>query len=165
MLRTLLRSSMIGGILLTLTAALPAQMAKPAPKTAAPAPAPMAPAPPAAVQAPATAAQAPATTTRQRIIIDEPIRVYDPLFDYPYPYAYPPDYMSQNFGYIKLDTHMKNASVYVDGGFADKVEKARRFALRPGTHNIEVRDDDGREVFHEKIAVLAGKTTTLHING
>ena len=146
------------------SAVMPAQMGKPA----APKPAPMSPAPaPAPVpspsaQAPATAEQ-PATTTRQRIIIDEPIRVFDPFFDYPYPYAYPPDYMSQNFGYIKLDTHRKDGSVYVDGGFADKVEKARRFALRPGTHEIEVRDSDGRQIFHERVAVLVGKTTTLHV--
>lgn len=159
---------MIGGILLALTTTLPAQKPPKATAQAPMAPAPPAapaPAPPAAAQPPATAAQQPAPNVRQRVIIDEPIRVFDPYFDYPYPYAYPPDYMSQNFGYVKLDTHVKDASVFVDGGFADKVNKAKKFALRPGTHNIELRDSDGREIFHERIAVLVGKTTTLHVNG
>lgn len=97
------------------------------------------------------------------MVIIEPIRVFDPFYDYPYPYTYPQDYMSENFGYVKIDTHRKDASVYVDGGFADSIEKAKKFALRPGTHNIELRDSDGREIFQEKVAVLVGKTTTLHV--
>jgi hypothetical protein len=39
--------------------------------------------------------------------------------------------MAANFGYVKIKTDRKDASVYVDGGFADKVEKAKKFALRP----------------------------------
>jgi hypothetical protein len=50
----------------------------------------------------------------------------------------------------------------VDGGFADKVEKAKKFALRPGNHNIELRDSDGRTLYKEQVAVLVGKTTELH---
>ena len=131
-------------------------------------------APPAAAQAakpamPQAAAQAPATSTQQmspqqrRVIVVDPIRVYDPFYDYPYPYAYEPDYMSQNFGYVKIDTDRKDASVYVDGGLADKVEKAKKFALRPGTHDIELRDSDGRTIYKERIAVLVGKTSKIHV--
>ncbi len=124
-------------------------------QTKAPAPKPSAP-----MQQAQTAAQ-----PRQRVILVEPVRVFDPFFDYPYPYTYAPDYMAQNFGYVKLDTKLKDASVYVDGGFADKVEKSKKFALRPGTHDIQLRDSDGRQIFEERVAVLVGKTTTLHING
>ncbi len=137
-----------------------AQMA-PAPKTAAPPPAPAPMPKSSAPAAPAQAAAAPAPN--QRVVVVEPIRVFDPFFDYPYPYAYPPDYMNQNFGYVKLDTKIKDASVYVDGGFADKVKKAKKFALRPGNHDIELRDSDGRKIFQERVAVLVGKTTTLHV--
>ncbi len=109
-------------------------------------------------------ASAPAATPqRQVVVIEEPIRVYDPFFDYPYPYTYPSDYMAANFGYVKIDTKLKDASVYVDGGFADKIAKAKKFALRPGNHQIEVRDNDGRKIFQEKVAVLVGKTTTLKV--
>ncbi len=135
-------STLVAGLLVSLTPALSAQKAKPA------APAPMAPPP----------------APNQQVIVVEPIRVYDPFFAYPYPYAYAPDYMAQNFGYVKIKTDLKDASVYVDGGFADKIGKAKKFALRPGNHDIELRDSDGRQIFHERVAVLVGKTTTLHVS-
>jgi hypothetical protein len=117
--------------------------------------------PPPPAQHPTTpAATAPQST--HHVVVVEPVRVFDPYFDYPYPYAYPPDYMAENFGYVKIKTDRKDASVYVDGGFADKVEKAKKFALRPGNHDIELRDSDGRMLFHERVAVLVGKTTELH---
>jgi len=46
--------------------------------------------------------------------------------------------MDANFGSVKLKTDLKDASVYVDGGFADKITKVKKFALRPGNHDIEV---------------------------
>lgn len=112
---------------------------------------------------PAPMAAAPAQQPGQRVVIVEPIRVFDPFYAYPYPYAYPPDYMSQNFGYVKIDTKRKDDSVYVDGGYADKIAKVKKFALRPGNHEIELRDSDGRSIFHQRVAVLVGKTTTLHV--
>jgi hypothetical protein len=148
----------VGGYVLSFAPASAAQSeaAAPAPKprAQAPAPAPMA--------KPASPAAAPAPKPNSNVVVVEPIRVFDPFLDYPYPYAYPPDYMNQNFGYVKIETHRKDASVYVDGGFADNVQKAKKFALRPGNHEIELRDSDGRSIFHEKVAVLVGKTTTLH---
>ena len=141
-------SALIGGLLLgSVPAGFAQKPSAPAPKSAPMSPAPM----------------APAQQPQQQVIVVEPIRVFDPFFDYPYPYAYPPDYMAQNFGYVKLDTKSKDASVYVDGGFADKLEKAKKFALRPGNHDIELRDSDGRTIFKERVAVLVGKTTTLHV--
>jgi len=106
---------------------------------------------------PAPVAQQP---VQQQVVV-EPIRVFDPFFAYPYPYAYPPDYMAANFGYVKIKTHREDASRYVDGGFANKIKNAKKFALRPGTHNIELRDSDGRTLYQERIAVLVGKTTEL----
>ena len=108
---------------------------------------------------PAPMGQQPA---QQRVVVVEPIRVFDPSFTYPYPYAYPPDYMAANFGYVKIKTNRKDASVFVDGGFADKVEKVKKFALRPGTHDIELRDSDGRTLYKERVAIIIGKTTELH---
>ena len=148
-----LTSMILGGLLLSSASTLSGQQPK------AKSPAQMAPAPaPAAQPAPA-----PAPQPNHRVVVVEPIRVFDPFFDYPYPYAYAPDYMAENFGYVKIKTDHKDASVYVDGGFADKIEKAKKFALRPGTHNIELRDSDGRTLFQERVAVLVGKTTELHV--
>ncbi len=163
-----LRCALIGGLFLSLLAmASPQKEVTPAPSTsgqAATSPMPKGSTPMPKGKAPAAQApMAPAQQPRQRVVIVEPIRVFDPFFDYPYPYAYAPDYMNQTFGYVKLDTKRKDASVYVDGGFADKIDKAKKFALRPGNHDIELRDSDGREIFKERVAVLVGKTTTLHV--
>jgi hypothetical protein len=138
--------TIIAGLLL-ISAPLAAAQKKPAPAMPPPQPA----------QAPTS--QPPS----HHVVIVEPIRVFDPFFDYPYPYAYEPDCMAANFGYVKIKTDHKDASVYVDGGFADRIEKAKKFALRPGTHDIELRDSDGRSLFREKVAVLVGKTTELKV--
>lgn len=140
----ILTSAVVSGLLLIAVPAASAQKPKPMPAQPPP-PAPM--------------AQQPA---QQRVIVVEPIRVFDPFFAYPYAYAYPPDYMAANFGYVKIKTDRKDASVFVDGGFADKIEKAKKFALRPGNHEIELRDSDGRTLYKQKVAVLVGKTTELH---
>ena len=145
-MRAMLRiavSLMMSGLLLVAVPAASAQKPKPMPAQAPP-PAPMAHQP-----------------AQQQVVIVEPIRVFDPFFAYPYPYAYPPDYMAANFGYVKIKTDRKDASVFVDGGFADKVEKAKKFALRPGNHDIELRDSDGRTLYNERVAVIVGKTTEL----
>jgi hypothetical protein len=119
--------------------------------------------PPASAVAKPPAAQVPAAQQPpHRVVFVEPVRVFDPFFDYPYPYTYAPEYMSENFGYVKIKTDKEDASVFVDGGFADPIKKAKKFALRPGTHDIELRDSDGRTIFRQRVAVLVGKTTELH---
>ena len=139
-----LTTLVVSGLLLVAAPAASAQKPKPMPTQ--PPPAPM--------------AQQPA---QQQVVVVEPIRVFDPFFTYPYPYAYPPDYMAANFGYVKIktDKDKKDASVFVDGGFADKLAKANKFALRPGNHEIELRDSDGRTLYKEQVAVIVGKTTEL----
>jgi hypothetical protein len=106
----------------------------------------------------------------QRVVIVRPVPVYRPFFGwhpyayypYAYPYGYAPGYAYDNIGYVKIETHRQDASVYVDGGFADRVEKTKKFAIRPGTHEIELRDSDGRTIFQERVAVLVGKTTKVY---
>lgn len=64
-------------------------------------------------------------------------------------------------GKVKIDTKMKDAAVYVDGGYAGTVGHLKTFPLRPGTHNIELRDPSGKSIFQERVDVLAGKTVKL----
>ena len=71
--------------------------------------------------------------------------------------------MASNFGYVKIKTDVKDAAVYIDGGYADRIDKAKKFALRPGTHDIELRDSDGRTLYRERVAVIVGKTTELKV--
>ena len=70
--------------------------------------------------------------------------------------------MAANFGFVKIKTERKDASVFIDGGFADKIAKAKKYALRPGNHDVELRDSDGRTIYQERVAVTVGKTTELH---
>ena len=100
---------------------------------------------------------------RHRVVVIQPVPVVDPFYSYPYPYTYPPSYVEQNYGYVKLDTDRKDASVFIDGGYADKIKENKKFALRPGNHDIELRDSDGRTIYQQRVAVIIGKTTKLEL--
>jgi hypothetical protein len=81
---------------------------------------------------------------------------YGPAYVAPYavvpaPYA----------GKVKIETKMKDAGVYVDGGYAGTVGQLKTFPLRAGTHDIELRSPSGQTIFQERIDVLVGKTTKL----
>lgn len=72
--------------------------------------------------------------------------------------------MAANFGEVKIDTHWKNAQVFIDGGYAAKIKEAKKFALRPGNHDIELRDAEGQTLFQERVAITVGNTTKLHVS-
>jgi hypothetical protein len=76
-----------------------------------------------------------------------------------YPYAYAP---IPDAGRVKLVDVAKDALVYVDGGYAGTAGKLKTFVLRPGSHNIELRDPSGHAFHQEKIHVIAGKTLEIH---
>jgi hypothetical protein len=67
-----------------------------------------------------------------------------------------------NLGKVKFDTKVKDASVYVDDAFAGTVRDLGTFPLRPGTHNLELRDPSGQILFQDKVNILAGKTLKLN---
>jgi hypothetical protein len=67
-------------------------------------------------------------------------------------------------GEVKLITHMKEASVYVDGGYAGVAGKLKHFDLSPGNHNIELRDSTGNMLFHQQVQVIRDKTTEVHVD-
>lgn len=102
-----------------------------------------------------------ASAQQHRAVVIERVPVFDPFF--PYPYPYPSGYVARNYGYVKLKTHGRDATVYVDGGFAVRTKKNKEFALRPGNHDIELRDDDGRTLFNERVAVMVGQTTKVDV--
>lgn len=81
---------------------------------------------------------------------------WGPYYGY-YGYGYAP-----NAGTVKIDTKLKDTAVYVDGGYAGTVGQLKTFHLRPGEHNIDLRDPDGHSFYQEKVTVLVGKTLTIH---
>jgi len=99
--------------------------------------------------------------TRRVIIVQR----FDPLFPYyVYPYPFPAYYLAANYGEVKVDTHHEFAEVYIDGGYAATITKSKKFALRPGTHEITLRNSDGETFYHKRVAVLVGQTTKLGIS-
>jgi len=66
-------------------------------------------------------------------------------------------------GTVKIQTRLKDAGIYVDGGFAGMTGKLKEFSLQPGNHDIEVRNDSGQTLFHERIQVLLGKTVEVRL--
>ena len=84
---------------------------------------------------------------------------HDPWWNRP-TYVVPPS----NTGEVKIDTHMKDALVYVDGGYAGVSGKLKHFDLRPGNHDIELRDSSGRTIYHQRVQVILDKTTEIHLD-
>jgi hypothetical protein len=54
--------------------------------------------------------------------------------------------------------------VYVDGGYVGPVAKAKNFPLRPGNHELELRDPSGNTFYRESVQVIPGRTTEIHAN-
>lgn len=78
-----------------------------------------------------------------------------------YPYA---PYPVANAGEVKIDPHHKFAKVYIDGGYAATITKSKKFTLRPGTHNIVLKNSDDVTFYHKRVAVLVGQTTKLSVS-
>jgi hypothetical protein len=64
-------------------------------------------------------------------------------------------------GEVKIDTHLRNASVYVDRGYVGPIDKFKKFHLTPGNHDIELRDLSGETLFKERVQVILNKTIEL----
>jgi len=89
----------------------------------------------------------------------------------PYAYGYGPYAYGPYWGYgyaaypasgtVKLDTPVKNASVFINGAYAGTTHDDKTMHLRPGTYNVEIREGE-RTMFSDRIYVTAGKTLHLH---
>jgi hypothetical protein len=64
---------------------------------------------------------------------------------------------------VKLKTQDEHAAVYVDGGYAGVAKKLKKFPLRPGTHEIALRDLRGETFYQERVEVIAGRTTQIRV--
>jgi hypothetical protein len=64
-------------------------------------------------------------------------------------------------GKVKIDTKIKNGSVYVDGGLAGATRKLKKFSIAAGNHDIELRDSTGHTAFKERVQVIAGRTVEI----
>lgn len=74
---------------------------------------------------------------------------------YGYYYGFP------NSGQVKLDTKVKDAQVFINGAFAGTTKDNKTMHLRPGSYNIEIREN-GTTPFSQQVYVATGKTLHLH---
>jgi hypothetical protein len=74
---------------------------------------------------------------------------------------YGPGYYMPNAGEVEIQTKQKGDQIFVDGGFAGRTGELKKFALRAGSHEIELRSAKGQTYYQEKINVLAGKKVKI----
>ena len=129
-----------------------------------------------------TAAGRPVVVRTQPRFVRPYVRPYAPVIVRPYVvrpypyfyYGYGPGWYGYNWGpgwyypsrqaatgEVKIDTHLKNASIYVDGGYVGPIEKFKKFDLIPGNHEIELRDVLGQTILQETVQVLVGETVEI----
>jgi PEGA domain-containing protein len=112
-----------------------------------------------------SAAPGASAQVRRRVVVVEPFYPYYAGWGWGYgPYGYPGYYAPVNYGELKIETHRKDLAVYIDGGYAAEIKKDKKFTLKPGNHEIELRDSEGQTVYEEQVAVTVGKTTKLHVS-
>jgi hypothetical protein len=112
-----------------------------------------------------SAAPGASAQVRRRVVVVEPFYPYYAGWGWGYgPYGYPGYYAPVNYGEVKIETHRKDLAVYIDGGYAAEIKKDKKFTLKPGNHEIELRDSEGQTVYEEQVAVTVGKTTKLHVS-
>jgi PEGA domain len=100
---------------------------------------------------------------RGAVVVGPSFGWYSPFWG-PYwgPYGGPYGYYSYpNAGEIKVDTKVKSAEVYIDGAYAGTTHENKTMHLRPGSYNIEIREN-GQTPFSQRVYVVAGKTIHLH---
>jgi len=91
---------------------------------------------------------------------------YVPSYHWYHPwYGGPVYFPAPVTGELKITTEDKDARVYVDGGFLGIARKTKKFDLRPGNHDVELRDARGNVLFEEKVAIVPGHTTEFNTTG
>jgi hypothetical protein len=75
------------------------------------------------------------------------------IYTYPVPVTYT--------GELKVKAPMPGASIYIDGGFVGVADKLKNIPLPAGTHEVQLRDPDGRTFYQESVEIIAGRTTQI----
>jgi hypothetical protein len=112
---------------------------------------------------------APTLSAATRVIVRPQVGYYfGPSYRwYPHPWygGGPSVYVAPITGELKIKTDDKDARVFLDGGYLGLVRKTKKFDLRPGNHEIELRDARGNVLYKEKVAIVPGHTTEFKAEG
>lgn len=109
---------------------------------------------------------------QRRVIVVRSYRYYGgPLWWGPSPYWWYGPYWGPSYypypltGNVKIVTQEKNDTVYVDGGYVGVTRKTKNLELRPGNHEIELRNMRGYAFYRKNVYVIAGRTIKLYPEG
>jgi hypothetical protein len=72
-------------------------------------------------------------------------------------------YYSPPAGTVQIISPDKSATVYVDGAYVGTVAERHKFSLRPGAHDLALKAPSGQTIYSQRIEVLLGKTTKIHV--
>ena len=75
------------------------------------------------------------------------------IYTYPVPVAYT--------GKLKITAPTPGASIYVDGAFVGLTDKVKNIPLPAGTHEVQLRDPEGRTLYQESVEIIGGRTTQI----
>ena len=107
--------------------------------------------------------QPPSSTTGYEVRAE---RTGPPVYTYTVPesknevYVYeaaPPRTMGQ----VKITAPAKDSTVWIDGEFAGATGHIMQLGLEAGSHDVELRDPQGKKMFSGSVDVVAGQTTEI----
>ncbi len=67
----------------------------------------------------------------------------------------------KTMGTVKITAPAKDSTVWIDGEFAGTTGHIMQLGLESGSHDVELRDPQGRKAFSGSVDVVAGQTTEI----
>jgi hypothetical protein len=90
-----------------------------------------------------------------------------PVYTYTVPstsnkvYVYSASAPTKEMGQVKIEVPAQDTAIFIDGDFLGVSQNVMKVALDPGTHKVELRDNQGKTLFTGNLDVTAGQTTEL----
>lgn len=72
-----------------------------------------------------------------------------------------PEPPMKDLGQVKVEVPGPDTSIFIDGQFVGVSANVLKVAVEPGSHDVELRDADGKSIFTGNLDVNAGATTDL----
>ena len=64
-------------------------------------------------------------------------------------------------GTVKITAPAKDSTLWIDGEFAGTTGNIMQLGLEAGSHDVELRDPQGKKMFSGSVDVVAGQTTEI----
>ena len=64
-------------------------------------------------------------------------------------------------GTVRITAPAKDSTLWIDGEFAGTTGNIMQLGLEAGSHDVELRDPEGRKVFAGSVDIVTGQTTEI----